>query len=347
MNLSKEAYGRLNDGKEVSLFTLQNRHMTVRIITYGGIITSILIPDQNGKTDDVVLGFNSLADYLGGHPYFGALIGRYGNRIAKGKFTLNGKEYRLAVNDGENHLHGGLVGFDKVVWDAEEIRNEAEIGIRLTYLSKDGEEGYPGNLRTTVTYLLNDQNELAIVYEATTDQPTVVNLTNHAYFNLAGEGSGNILNHEVMINADRYTAVSADLIPTGELVSVKGTAMDFSAPKKIGAEIHQVKGGYDHNYVLNKAGNELSFAAKVFEPKSGRTLEVFTTEPGVQFYTGNFLDGTLTGKAGKPYGRHAGFCLETQHFPDSPNRPEFPSTQLNPGELYRQKTIYKFSVSNK
>ncbi|MGE5604813.1 MAG: aldose epimerase family protein [Bacteroidota bacterium] len=345
MKLIKEPFGSLKEGKEVSLFTLQNQgDMTVKIITYGGIITSILTPDQNGNTDDVVLGFNSLEDYLGGHPYFGALIGRYGNRIAKGKFILNGKEYRLAVNDGKNHLHGGLVGFDKVVWDAEELRNDAEVGVRLTYFSKDGEEGYPGNLRTTVTYLLNDQNELTIAYQATTDQPTVINLTNHAYFNLTGEGSGNILDHEALINADRYAAVSADLIPTGELVSVKGTAMDFSTPKKIGIEIDQVKGGYDHNYVLNKTNNELSLAAKVFEPKSGRTLEVFTTEPGVQFYTGNFLDGTLIGKAGKPYGKHAGFCLETQHFPDSPNQPEFPSTLLNPGDIYQQMTIYKFSA---
>lgn len=345
MKISKDLFGRLRGGKEVSLFTMSNRrHTSVRITNYGGIITTILTPDQNGKPADIVLGFNTLDGYLAEHPYFGALIGRYGNRIAKGRFVLNGKEYRLAINDGKNHLHGGLVGFDKVVWEAEELRNDTEVGVRLTYLSKDGEEGYPGNLHTTVTYLLNDQNELKISYEAATDQPTVVNLTNHAYFNLAGEGSGNILDHELMINADRYTAVSADLIPTGELVPVKGRAMDFSAPQKIGAKIIQVKGGYDHNYVLNKTSKELSLAAKVYEPKSGRILEVLTTEPGVQFYTGNFLDGTLTGKSGRNYGQHAGFCLETQHFPDSPNHPEFPSTLLNPGDLYRQVTIYKFST---
>lgn len=345
MIITKEPFGELKDGQEVSLFTLENRrNLTVKIITYGGIITSILTPDQKGKPDDIVLGFNSLEDYLGKHPYFGALIGRYGNRIAKGKFSLNGKEYRLAVNDGENHLHGGLVGFDKVVWDAEELRDDAEVGVRLSYLSKDGEEGYPGNLHTTVTYLLNDQNELKIAYKAATDQPTVVNLTNHAYFNLAGAGSGDILDHEIMINAHRYTAITDDLIPTGELKPVQGSALDFTTVKRIGADINKVKGGYDHNYVLDKAGNELTLAAKVFEPKSGRILEVFTTEPGIQFYTGNFLDGTLTGKEGKPYGKYAGFCLETQHFPDSPNQPGFPGTLLNPGDLYQQVTIYKFSV---
>ncbi len=345
MKLMKEPFGRFKDGKEVSLFTLQNRqNTTAKIITYGGIVTSILTPDKSGKPDDVVLGFNSLEDYLGGHPYFGAIIGRYGNRIAKGRFLLNGKEYRLAINDGQNHLHGGLVGFDKVVWEAEELRSDDEVGVRLTYLSKDGEEGYPGNLHTIVSYLLNDQNELTISYEAITDQPTVVNLTNHAYFNLAGEGSGNILDHEIMINAHQYTAVSDDLIPTGELNSVKDSAMGFLTAKRIGADIHQVTGGYDHNYVLHKTGNGLSLAAKVYEPKSGRVLEVLTTEPGVQFYTGNFLDGTLTGKAGKGYGKHAGFCLETQHFPDSPNQPDFPATLLNPGDIYQQVTVYKFSV---
>lgn len=345
MKITKELFGRLKSGAEVMLFTMSNLcNTTVKITNYGGIITAITTPDQKGNPADIILGFSTLDGYLAKHPYFGALIGRYGNRIAKGRFVLNGKEYPLAINDGHNHLHGGLVGFDKVVWEAEELGNDTEVGVRLTYLSKDGEEGYPGNLRTTVTYLLNDQNELKISYEATTDQPTVVNLTNHAYFNLAGEGSGDILDHEIMIDAHRYTAVSDDLIPTGELKPVQGSALDFTAAKRIGADINKVKGGYDHNYVLNKTGKELSLAAKVFEPKSGRILEVFTTEPGVQFYTGNFLDGTLTGKAGKPYGRHAGFCLETQHFPDSPNQPEFPSTLLNPGDIYQQITIYKFSA---
>jgi aldose 1-epimerase len=346
MKITQEPFGRLKDGREVSLFTLSNRsNTTVKITNYGGIITAILTPDQNGKPDDIVLGFNTLDEYLAKHPYFGALIGRYGNRIAKGKFTLNGKEYRLAINDGENHLHGGLFGFDKVIWEATDLRNSAEVGLRLSYFSKDGEEGYPGNLHTTVTYLLNDQNELKISYEAATDQPTVVNLTNHAYFNLAGEGSGDILDHEAMINANRYTAVTDDLIPTGELKPVQDSAMDFTVSKPIGADINKVKGGYDHNYVLNKNNDkELSLAAKVLEPKSGRTLEVFTTEPGVQFYTGNSLDGALIGKAGKPYGKHGGFCLETQHFPDSPNQPGFPSTLLNPGDIYQQITIYKFSA---
>lgn len=345
MKISKELFGRLKSGAEVLLFTMSNsRNTTVKITNYGGIITAIATPDQKGNPADIILGFSALDGYLAGHPYFGALIGRYGNRIAKGRFVLNGKEYRLAINDGHNHLHGGLVGFDKVVWDAAELGNDSEVGVRLTYLSKDGEEGYPGNLRTTVTYLLNDQNELKISYEAATDQPTVVNLTNHAYFNLAGEGSGDILDHEIMIDAHRYTAVSDDLIPTGELKPVLGSALDFTVAKRIGADINKVKGGYDHNYVLNKTGKELSLAAKVFEPRSGRILEVFTTEPGVQFYTGNFLDGTLTGKAGNPYGKHGGFCLETQHFPDSPNQPDFPSTQLNPGDIYQQLTIYKFSV---
>jgi len=345
MLITKKPFGRNKDGREVSLFTLSNDHnTTVKIITYGGIITSILTPDKYGKIDDVVLGFNSINDYHGEHPYLGALIGRYGNRIAKGRFVLNGKEYRLAVNDGLNHLHGGLVGFDKVIWGAAEFKNETEVGVELTYLSKDGEEGYPGNLNTKVKYSLNNRNELVISYEATTDQPTVVNLTNHTYFNLAGEGWGNVLDHEITINAQRYTAVSDDLIPTGELKPVKGTAMDFTASQRIGARIAEVDGGYDHNYVLEKTGKELSFAAKVYEPKSGRILEVFTTEPGIQFYTGNFLDGTLTGKAGKPYKKQSGFCLETQHFPDSPNQPGFPSTVLNPGELYQQVTIYKFST---
>ena len=345
MHITKGPFGQDKDGREVSLFTLSNDHnITVKIITYGGIITSILMPDKYGKIDDIVLGFNSINDYLGEHPYLGALIGRYGNRIAKGRFVLNGKEYTLTVNDGPNHLHGGLIGFDKVIWDATEFQNENEVGVRLTYLSKDGEEGYPGNLNTKVKYSLNDRDELVISYKATTDKPTVVNLTNHTYFNLAGEGSGNVLDHEIMINAQRYTVVSDDLIPTGELKPVKGTALDFSAPQKIGARISEVAGGYDHNYVLEKTGKQLSLAAKVYDPKNGRILEVFTTEPGIQFYTGNFLDGTLTGKAGKPYGKQAGFCLETQHFPDSPNQPEFPSTLLNPGEIYRQMTIYKFSV---
>lgn len=345
MNITQESFGQMKDGKNVLLFTLtNNKDMTVKITNYGGIITSIRVPDKNGAIDDVVLGFTSLKDYLAPHPYFGALIGRYGNRIAKGKFTLNGIEYKLAVNDGENHLHGGLIGLDKVVWDAAEIRNADEVGVSLTYLSKDMEEGYPGNVRATVEYLLNNQNELIIRYEAVTDKTTVLNLTNHSYFNLQGEGSGDVLNHEVMINADGFTAVNGSLIPTGEIRPVKGSAMDYTTPHSIGSRIQEVPGGYDHNYVLNKTQNELSLAAKVYEPKSGRTMEVFTTELGIQLYSGNFLDGTLSGKSGKNYPKHAGFCLETQHFPDSPNQPKFPSTVLNPGETYHQLTVHKFSV---
>jgi aldose 1-epimerase len=345
MFLSREPFGTTADGKAVESFTLRNDcNMTVQIITYGGIITSLRVPDRAGRLADVVLGFNTLPEYLAGHPFFGALVGRYGNRIAGARFTLNGREYRLAANDGANHLHGGLAGFDKKLWEAEPIRDEREVGVKLTYLSPDGEEGYPGNLAATVTYRLNGQNELSVHYEATTDRPTVVNLTQHTYFNLAGEGSGTILEHEMMIQADRVTAVGPDLIPTGELRPVAGTALDFRTPKAIGAEIAQVPGGYDHNYVLNKDGREPSLAARVREPHSGRVLEVFTTEPGMQFYSANFLDGSLKGKAGAAYGEHSGFCLETQHFPDSPNQPAFPSTVLNPGETYRHLTIFKFSA---
>ncbi len=344
MNITKIPYGMVG-GKEVFQFTLKNKHdMTVKIINFGGIVTSLLVPDKTGKLDDVVLGFDNLADYLAEHPYFGALIGRYANRIAKGRFVLNGKEYQLALNDGKNHLHGGNIGFNKVVWDAVEFCNAEGAGVELNYLSKDGEENYPGNLSTTVRYLLNDQNELVIKYLATTDQPTIVNLTHHGYFNLKGEGCGDILDHEIMINADRYTAVDEELIPTGELIPVDNTPLDFTTWQPIGARIKKLPGGYDHNYVLNRKGPELTLAASVREPKSGRVMTVYTTEPGMQFYTGNFLDGTLTGKRGVKYGKHSGFCLETQHFPDSPNHPAFPSTVLNPGEVYQQTTIYQFTI---
>jgi len=343
MNIIKESFGKTNQGQEVFLFTLRNDNdMTVKIMTYGGIITSLQIPDKNGKFDDVVLGFNSLAEYQAPNPWFGALVGRYGNRIAKGKFVLNGKEYHLAINNGANHLHGGNTGFNKVVWDAQKINHPDEVGLQLTYLSKDGEEGYPGNLTTVVKYLINNQNELVIQYEATTDQPTFINLTQHSYFNLAGESSGDVLGHEVMINADHFTAVTDDLIPTGELRVVKASPMDFTRPKTIGTQIAGVEGGYDHNYVLNKKNDELSLMAWVREPRSGRIMEVMTTEPGVQFYVGNNLDGTIRNKVGRTYQQYAGFCLEAQHFPDSPNQPDFPSTLLKPGETYRQVTIYKF-----
>jgi aldose 1-epimerase len=343
MKITQTFYGKTKEGKEISLYTLSNdTKMTVKVITYGGIITSIEVPDRHGKTDDVVLGFNSLEEYLQGHPFFGVLVGRYGNRIARGRFELDGKTYNLAQNDGVNHLHGGLIGFDKVVWDAKPFERDREVGVELRYLSKDGEEGYPGNLSIRVKYTLNNENTLAIEYEATTDKPTVVNLTNHSYFNLSGEGSGNILGHELTLDADFFTAVDEGLIPTGELRSVKNSAMDFTTPHSIGSRFEEVKGGYDHNYVLNKSLGELALIAKVAEPESGRTMEVWSIEPGIQLYTGNNLDGSLVGKSGKAYGPQSGFCLETQHYPDSPNHPEFPTTRLNPGETYRTTTIYKF-----
>lgn len=345
MNIKKELFGKSNDGKEVMQYTLTNRHnLTVKIITYGGIVTSIQVPDKDGKIDDIVLGFNTLQEYQAEHPYFGVIAGRYANRIANGRFVLNGAQYELAVNDGNNHLHGGIVGFDKVVWDSTEIKENDAVGVQLFYLSKDGEEGYPGNLRTTVKYLLTNQNELVIEYEAVTDKQTVVNLTNHSYFNLSGEGSGDILGHEIMVNADKYTAIDEGSIPTGELKTVKNSPFDFTVARPIGGRIDEIGLGYDHNYVLNKKNNELSLAAKVYEPKSQRKMEVYTTEPGMQFYTSNYLDGTLKGKSGNIYDKHCALCLETQHYPDSPNYPEFPTTVLNPGETYRQKTVYKFFI---
>ena len=343
MSIIKSNFGKTKEGQSVDLYTLTNANgMTIKITNYGGIVTSLKVPDKNGQWDDVVLGFDSLEKYLEGHPYFGALIGRYGNRIAKGKFTLNGTEYQLAANNGENHLHGGIKGFDKVVWNAEIVKKENEVGIKLNYLSKDGEEGYPGNLSVAVIYTLSNNNELKILYEAETDKPTPVNLTHHSYFNLKGAGNGDILGHLLTIHADRFTPVDDGLIPTGELKSVKDTPMDFTVPKAIGERIDRVKGGYDHNYVLNGWDGSLKRVAKVVEPLSGRVMEVWTTEPGLQFYSGNFLDGTITGKDGKVYNKHYGFCLETQHFPDSPNKPQFPSTILEPGEKYTHTTVYRF-----
>ncbi len=345
MEIVKEPFGTTPDGQEIDLFTLTNSNgMVAKITNFGGILTSLLVPDKNGNLEDVVLGFDDSQSYLEGHPHFGAIVGRYGNRIAKGKFTVDGVEYTLAVNNGENHLHGGLVGFDKVVWVAEPFQEDDRQGVMLTYVSQDMEEGYPGNLTVKVTYSLTDQDEFMIEYEAVTDKACPVNLTHHSYFNLT-VGKSDILDHEIMINADRFVVVDEGLIPTGELRAVEGSAMDFLSLHTIGSRIDQVSGGYDHTYVLNEGDDEMVLAARVLEPVSGRIMEVYTTEPGVQFYTGNFLDGSLTGKNSIVYEKHYGFCLETQHFPDSPNQPEFPSTILRPGETYTHSTIYRFSTN--
>ncbi len=349
MDIEKEQFGKTKLGETVDIYTLTNADgCEAKITNYGGILVSLRVPDQAGKLGDVVLGYETLNEYIKNNPYFGALIGRYGNRIAKGKFTLNDKVYTLAANNNENHLHGGIVGFDKVVWNAKEIREDEAVGLELTYLSKDGEEGYPGNLSVTVRYLWTNDNEFKIDYAATTDQETVVNLTHHSYFNLAGKGD--ILGHELMIDADRFTPVDAGLIPTGELRSVKGTPMDFTKPTAIGARIEkddeQLKFGlgYDHNWVLKDYDGSMRMVASVHEPTTGRVMEIHTTEPGLQFYSGNFLDGSITGKGGTVYNLRTGFCLETQHFPDSPNKPDFPSTALKPGDKYTSTTIYKFST---
>jgi len=345
MSITRESWGTTKAGEAVDLYTLENANgMKVKIATYGGIVTELHVPDRDGNPADVVCGFETLAEYEAGHPYFGALIGRYGNRIAKGRFTLDGKEYTLATNNGENHLHGGNVGFDKKVWKAEPVETDNSVGVKLTYVSPDGEEGYPGTLTSTVVYELTADNELKIDYKATTDAPTIVNLTHHGYFNLGGHDSGDILGHVMMIAADRYTPVDEGLIPTGELAPVAGTVMDFTKPTAIGARIKDIAGGgYDHNYVLNSQDGSLALAARVSDPKTGRVMEVYTTEPGIQFYTGNFLDGSNKGK-GAVYNKHAAFCLETQHYPDSPNKPDWPSVVLRPGQTYRHTTVYRFTT---
>ena len=341
-----EPFGKMPDGTPVEVYTLSNAHgMEVRITTYGGAVVSLTAPDRNGKFADVVLGMDNLDGYRRQPNFFGALIGRYGNRIGHGKFSLEGKTYELPRNDNGNTLHGGPQGFDKRVWQAREVPG----GLELTYVSKDGEEGFPGTLTAKVVYSVTDRNELKIDYTATTDKPTVVNLTNHSYFNLAGAGEGDILQHEVTLYADRFTPVDAGLIPTGELRPVKGTPFDFTKAMAIGARIDQndeqlkFGKGYDHNWVLNKANGGLTKAAEVYEAKSGRMMEVMTTEPGLQFYTGNFLDG-IHGKGGKAYVRRGAFCMETQHYPDSPNKPAFPSTELKPGETYHTTTVYRFTA---
>jgi len=349
--IERRTFGKMADGKTIDLYTLTNsRGMRVAITNYGGVVVSIAVPDRKGTFADVVLGFDNLEGYQGKQPYFGALVGRYANRIGNARFKLHGVEYKLPANNGPNSLHGGLQGFDKQVWTAREIAG-MQPTLELTYLSKDGEEGYPGNLRAKVVYSLSEDNALRIDYTAMTDKDTVVNLTNHSYFNLAGEGNGDILKHEITINADRFTPIDSTLIPTGELRNVDGTPFDFRKPAPIGARIdaddEQIKfgKGYDHNFVLNRSGAGLSLAARVTDPESGRALEVLTTQPGLQFYTGNFLDGSVRGKSGKAYGRRSAFCLETQHFPDSPNKPSFPSAALEPGETFRESTVYRFSTS--
>ncbi|MDX2034261.1 MAG: aldose epimerase family protein [Blastocatellia bacterium] len=347
--VKKEIFGKTQDGQEVEIYTLTNANgVEARIMTYGAIVVSLKAPDRAGRIEDVVLGFDDLDNYLKGHPFFGAVAGRYANRIGKGRFSLNGVEYKLATNNGPNSLHGGLKGFDKYVWKAKPGAAKDGAALELSHVSRDGDEGYPGTLSVRVTYTLTNDNGLRIDYFATSDKDTVVNLTNHSYFNLAGAGNGDVLKHQVMINADRFTPVDETLIPTGELRSVKGTPFDFTTMTAIGARVdadeEQMKfgKGYDHNFVVNGPAGTLRLAAKAQDPGSGRTMEVWTTEPGVQLYIGNFLDGTKIGKGGKAYQRRYGFCFETQHFPDSPNKPSFPTTVLKKGGLYRSTTIYKF-----
>jgi aldose 1-epimerase len=348
--ITRAAFGTSQDGQAVETFTLRNANgIEMRVISLGGIVTHLMTPDRTGAVADIVLGFDSLDGYLNEHPYFGAIIGRYGNRIAKARFAIDGTTYSLAANNGPNHLHGGEKGFDKVVWQAEPQDTPAGQRVVFTSTSPDGEEGYPGTLHTKVTYTLTHDNTLVIDYEATTDKTTPVNLTHHSYFNLAGHNSGDILGQEMMIDADRYTPVDDTLIPTGELAPVEGTPFDFRQSTPIGARINQQGNeqikyglGYDHNWVTNGSG--FRRVARAYDPKSGRTLEVATTEPGLQFYSGNFLDGSVTGKGGAVYNHRTGFCLETQHFPDSPNQPSFPTTLLKPGETYRTRTVYTFGV---
>lgn len=345
--LEKRDFGRTADGTPVELYTLQNGRITVKIMTYGATVVSIEAPDRDGRVDDVALGFDGLDGYLGEHPYFGATVGRVANRIAKGKFTLDGKEYSLALNNGPNTLHGGIKGFNRVVWKAEEIDNPAGPSVKMTYLSPDGDEGYPGNLTVAVTFTVTVRDELKIEYAATTDKATPINLSNHSYFNLGGKTNESILGHELTLAADRYTPVDDTLIPTGEIAPVAGTPLDFRKPTAIGARIDQLKGdpgGYDHNFALNDQSGALAFAARVFDSKTGRVLEMATTEPGVQFYSGNFLDGTNVGKGGTVYKKHHGLCLEAQHYPDSVHHANFPNSILKPGQTYRQTTVYTFST---
>ncbi len=349
--ITRSPFGKKADGTPVDLYKMKNSHgLEVEIITMGGIIVSLRTPDRNGELADIVLGFSELAPYEAEHPYLGALVGRVGNRISNARFVLDGKEYVLAANDGPNHLHGGLVGFDKAVWKATPEDAAEGPKLVLRHVSPDGDEGYPGELTVEVSYTLNNEDQLMVDYRAETDKPTHVNLTQHSYFNLAGEGSGDVLDHELTLNADFYTPEVPGLVPSGEIAPVEGTPMDFRTPHKIGERIDEdfeqmlIGGGYDHNYVINASANIVAPAARVFESTTGRILEVRTTEPGVQLYTGNFLDGTLVGKSGKAYEKRYGFCLETQHFPDAPNIPHFPTTVLRPGEVYQSRTVFVFDT---
>lgn len=353
-SITKQYLGLTSEGQSVYLYTLTNkRGMQASIMNYGGIMTSLRVPDRNGCLDDVLLGYSTPEEYLltGNKPYFGTVLGRYANRISNGQFTLDGVTYQLSVNEGPNTLHGGIRGFDKRVWEAEEVCREDAVGLILSYWSKDGEEGFPGNVAVKIAYSLTNNNELRMDFAATTDKKTVLNLSQHNYYNLAGAGSGDILGHILMINADYFTPIKPDLTPTGQVQSVAGTPLDFRNPMLIGARIHSddpqmryAVNGYDFNYVLNRGGNPMTLASTVYEPNSGRMMEVYTTQPAVQFYSGNKLDGSIMGKEGKAYKQYGGLSLETQHFPDSPNHPHFPSTELNPGQVYRQSTIYKFSA---
>jgi aldose 1-epimerase len=351
--VTRAPFGHLADGRAVELFTLRNAHgMELRAMTYGGIITVIRTPDRAGRFDDIVFGFDSLAGYLGESPYFGAIVGRYANRIARGEFTLDGSTYHLARNNGPNSLHGGIRGFDKVLWTAEPLERDSSAAMALRYTSGDGDEGYPGTVAVRVTYTLTPHDELVVDYEATSDKATPINLSQHTYWNLHGNGEGDILDHVVTLEASAFTPVDSTLIPTGEIATVAGTPFDFRVPTPIGARIGQQNEqlrfgrGYDHNWVVDRGGRSgLVHAARVVDPKSGRTLDVSTMEPGIQFYTGNFLDGTLTGKGGRVYGHRTALALETQHFPDSPNHPNFPSTILRPGETYRSRTVFAFGVT--
>jgi aldose 1-epimerase len=354
MLIEKKIFGKLNDGTQIDIYTI--RHVDgseIQIMNYGAAIVSLKVPDKEGRVEEVVLGFDNLKDYENIRNFYGAIVGRSGNRIAKGKFSLNGIEYKLAINDGENHLHGGIKGFDRVVWDAKEINDELNPGVKLSYVSSDGEEGYPGKLLVDVTYTFSSDYVLGIDYNITCDKTTIKNITNHSYFNLSGNVKESILDHSIIFNSEKFLPSIKGLIPTGEFRNVKGTPMDFTLPHRIGERINEedeqlkIGAGYDHAWVLKKATDSLDFAGSLYDPKSCRLMEIFTTEPGIGFYSGNFLDGSHSGHNGVIYKFRDGLCLQTQHFPDTPNHNNFPSTKLEPGETYQSKTIYKFSISQK